>query len=224
MLIQKTLIIMAVIFFSALIKLNFDFGKSQLIALYTSLFDTTLESEAQDELSGQTYLYPIANGPRPTVTPVPVAKNTVPILSSRLYIPSLGISAPIVFEPTTLEKRIYSALERGVVHYADTPVPGSTGTSIILGHSSAYSWYKGKYGQIFSQLSKLGPGDIITIEKEPGQQLTYQVTKSLIFSPKDNNDFELRELESTTGSSLVLMTCWPTGTNAKRIAVRADLI
>lgn len=38
------------------------------------------------------------------------------------------------------------------------------------------------------------------------------------------DDYALRELESTDGPSIVLMTCWPTGTNAKRVAVRADLI
>ena len=140
-----------------------------------------------------------------------------------LQIPSLGIKAPIIFEPSTDENKIYKSLEKGVVHYSETPKPGKAGTSIILGHSSAYSWYKGDYGSIFSRLSKLKTGDVILIDAD-GQKLSYEVAKFLIFSPKTENDFELRELESTDDSSIVLMTCWPTGTNAKRIAVRADLI
>lgn len=140
-----------------------------------------------------------------------------------LQIPSLGIKAPIVFEPSTDENVIYKSLEKGIVHYSETPRPGEKGVSIILGHSSAYSWYRGDYGSIFSQISKLKDGDVILIDSG-SQKLSYEVSRSIIFSPKTETDFELRELELANGSSIVLMTCWPTGTNAKRIAVRADLI
>ena len=145
------------------------------------------------------------------------------IIGFQLEIPSLSITAPIVFEPTTKADNIYKQLEKGVVHYASTPVPGEPGTAIILGHSSHYPWYKGNYGYVFASLAQLKNGDTFKIEKN-GQVLKYKVDRLLIFSPKDTNNPELASLEKTNGSSIILMTCWPNGTNAKRVAVRADLI
>lgn len=191
--------------------------------------------ENGEDINGQTSLFPISGDFAGSKAEKPKSQNTqnirprlavadsVPMTGLKLSIPVIGVQAPIILEPTINEDRIYKKLESGVVHYATTPLPGEPGTSIILGHSSAYPWYKGNYGSIFSQISKLKAGDIINIEKN-GQMLSYRVSRSIIFSPKMDNDFELRELESTSGSSLVLMTCWPTGTNAKRVAIRADLI
>lgn len=173
-----------------------------------------------------THAFPISPEKAPTVKETP---ETTPKLineiktSSYLTIPILGISAPIIFEPTKNEDRIYKQLEKGVVHYAGTPLPGQSGTAIILGHSSVYPWYKGKYGYVFSSLSKLQNGDIIKIEKN-GIFANYRVSGSLTFSPQSADDYQLRGLELTNGSAIVLMTCWPNGTNAKRIAVWADLI
>lgn len=177
-----------------------------------------------EESLASTYIFPISPDKASMVKEAP--KTTPKIITksgSYLTIPVLGISAPIVFEATTIESRIYNQLEKGVVHYAETPLPGQAGTAIILGHSSVYPWYKGKYGYIFSSLSKLKNGDIIKIEKN-GSLLSYRVSNSLTFSPQSADDYKLRGLEFTEGSSIVLMTCWPNGTNVKRVAVRADLI
>ena len=207
--------------------LNSEFIGAELKNLAGSIGIINNESGiSEEEIAGDAKLFPISGG-KVAATKKTISEtvtHVVPVKASyQLSISAIGISdVPIIFEPTTYENRIYSALERGVVHYAKTPSPGESGTSIIIGHSSAYPWYKGKYGSIFSNLSKLKTGDVISVEKN-GKVLNYTIAKSLIFSPESADDFELRELEATSGSSIVLMTCWPTGTNAKRIAVRADL-
>lgn len=193
--------------------------------IYSFTWNFSMESGAEITFKEQVNLFPISAA---KISQVKIEQSvplqiTTPVSPFYLKIPVLGVEAPIIFEATVSENRIYSALEKGVVHYAETPAPGSSGTSVIIGHSSAYPWYQGKYGYIFSRLSELHQGDIIIVKKN-NETLSYRVTKTLIFSPKDNNDYELNELGSTEGSSLVLMTCWPNGTNAKRIAVRADLI
>lgn len=213
--ILKTILISCAVFMASYVWFNFEL---------------LLDKQSQNDLARasivSTHAFPISPEKVPTIKETP---ETTPNLinemktSSYLTIPSLGISAPIIFEPTTVEDRIYKQLEKGVVHYAGTPLPGQSGTAIILGHSSVYPWYKGKYGYIFSSLSKLKNGDIIKIEKN-GIFANYRVSGSLIFSPKSADDYQLRGLELTNGSAIVLMTCWPNGTNAKRIAVRADLI
>jgi len=143
--------------------------------------------------------------------------------SSWISIPSLNVKAPIIFEKSVDPKKIYERLEDGVVHYSSTPLPGDDGVSVILGHSSAYPWYKGNYGSVFALLDKLNYGDEIRIYKD-GKQLIYGVSEALIFSPFSPDTKKLEKIEQTNGSSIVLLSCWPVGSNTKRIAVKADLL
>lgn len=142
---------------------------------------------------------------------------------ARLVIDSIGIDAPIVFEVASDEKSVYRHLEYGVVHYSDTPKPGPDGVSVILGHSSAYPWYKGAFGSVFALLSKLKPGDKFYVQYEDGRLFIYEIERSLVFNPF-GNDERLREIEQSKKPSLVLLSCWPVGTNYRRIAVQANLI
>ena len=139
-----------------------------------------------------------------------------------LEIPSLGVRAPIVLEKSLDPNKIFDRLEDGVVHYSGSSLPGQKGAAIILGHSSAYPWYKGKYGSVFALLGRLKTGDRIIINSGE-KTLVYEVKESLIFNPPFKNT-GLERLTAADGSSIILISCWPVGTNYKRIAVRADLI
>ena len=150
--------------------------------------------------------------------PLPVNRD----YSYSLEIPVLGVKAPIVMEPKTSESVILSDLVNGVVHYGTTPLPGESGASVILGHSSAYPWYKGKYGSVFALLGKLKTGDMIYIYKD-GKPMAFKVSNSLIFIPLSNSK-SISQFEKTDGSSIILLSCWPVGTNYKRIAIKADLV
>ena len=140
-----------------------------------------------------------------------------------LIIPKLGISAPIVFGVESDENTILKNLENGVVHYSDSPKPGLDGLSIILGHSSAYPWYRGAYGSVFSLLGKLEPGDNFSVQYSDGRKFNFAVKQSVVFSPFDN-DSRLAHFDQADNPTLILVSCWPVGTNYKRIAVQAELI
>ncbi len=140
-----------------------------------------------------------------------------------LIIEKIGVSAPIVFGSSNDNTAILNNLENGVVHYSDTPKPGLEGVSLILGHSSAYPWYKGHYGSVFALLGKLNPGDKFSVLYADGRVFNFIVKQSLVFSPF-GNDARLTAIEKTPGSSIVLVSCWPIGTNYKRIAIQAELI
>lgn len=151
--------------------------------------------------------------------------SKLPITNSKVYtlkIPAIGVEAPIVLEKRTDQDSIFKSLEKGVVHFVDSPLPGQKGASIILGHSSAYPWYKGGYGSIFALLGKLKTGDLFYVENGD-QVLTYQIKNSLIFNPLSDNS-KIDEFAKTDGSAIILISCWPVGTNYQRIAVRAELI
>lgn len=141
--------------------------------------------------------------------------------SITLQIPSLNVEAPIIREPSLNLDQIFKRLEDGVVLYGGTSVPGEKGTSIILGHSSAYPWYQGNYGSVFALLGKLAAGDKIYVNKN-GKVLVYKVSESLIFHPFENDE-RVNQLEETNSSSIILVSCWPVNTNWKRIAIKADL-
>ncbi len=157
-------------------------------------------------------------------------KTHLPISSSKIdsslgfiiEIPEIRTTAPIVLEQSVNPDTILSRLEDGVVHFADSPLPGEKGTAVILGHSSAYPWYKGHYGSVFALLGKLKIGDLFYI-KNGDTVLTYKVSGSLVFNPL-SKDPKINQLGDTTGSAIVLVSCWPVGTNYQRIAIRADLI
>ncbi|MEK7525842.1 MAG: sortase [Patescibacteria group bacterium] len=143
--------------------------------------------------------------------------------NARLVIDSLGVNAPIVFDVPPDNDIIYKNLERGVVHYSNSVKPGQPGAAVVLGHSSAYPWYKGKYGSVFALISKLKPGDKFYVQYEDGRLFVYSVRQSIIFNPF-KPDGRLSQLETTDRSSIVLVSCYPVGTNYLRIAVQADVV
>lgn len=158
---------------------------------------------------------------------LPLSENVKPKplpSSANLVIDSIGVRAPIVFDVPDNNDLIYSSLEKGVVHYTNTSKPGETGAAIVLGHSSAYPWYKGKYGAVFALLNKLKIGDRFYVQYSDNRTFVYEMKQAIIFNPFDTNDQRLAAIESESGSSIVLISCFPVGTNYKRIAVQAQLV
>jgi len=136
-------------------------------------------------------------------------------LPQRLIIPSLGIDVPIVLAESSDESALQGVLERGVVLWPDSASLGEKGTMIILGHSSAYPWYKGAYGSVFSLLNKLGENDEIFVLSAK-KKYVYKVIGKEINLP-ENLNIEKQEEESM----LYLLSCWPIKTNWKRIVIKA---
>jgi len=136
-------------------------------------------------------------------------------IPQRIIIPSLGVDAPIVFPEDTSESALQSTLEKGVAFWPESSFPEQKGTMIILGHSSAYPWYRGNYGSIFSLLNKLNQGDEIWIFS-PQKKYVYLVIDKDIQFPKD-----LKIENQNTQSILYLLSCWPINTDWKRLAVKA---
>lgn len=142
-------------------------------------------------------------------------KNKSYQIPQRIIISKLGVDAPIVWPENTGESAMQNALEKGVIFWPESSFPGERGTMIILGHSSAYPWYKGNYGSIFSLLNKLEPNDEILIFS-PEKKYVYLVTEKNIQFPKD-----LKIEDQNTQAILYLLSCWPINTDWKRLAVKA---
>lgn len=135
-------------------------------------------------------------------------------------IPALKISVPLIFSKS--DATVMTDLQNGVIHFPATVLPGEIGTSYISGHSSNYSWAKGSYNRVFDTLGNLKKYDSVTISATDinGKPVKfhYVVMASEIFKPDDQ-----RQFASIGKSTIALSTCWPIGTNQKRLVVFAHL-
>lgn len=133
-----------------------------------------------------------------------------------IFIPAIGVRAPIIGGTFTVAE-VNDALKKGVALWPGSVGIGNKGASIFLGHSSAPFSYSGKYATVFSRLGDLEQGD--TIELWLGGILyEYRVRDRIIVNPRANKT----ELLSSSGQTLLLVSCWPLGTDWNRIVVRAD--
>lgn len=160
---------------------------------------------------GQYYFFRPSNTVS-TVVPV----DTPPVDSVRLHIPKIDVDAPVVYdERSYLEEKIQKALERGVVHYGTTAMPGQAGNIVLLGHSSGQLWTPGDYKFVFTMLEKLSVNDRIFLEYK-GTRYIFSVTDSKVVPPSD-----LSVAQHTPEPQLTLITCTPVGTDTNRLVVTA---
>lgn len=133
-----------------------------------------------------------------------------------ISIDGLGIRAPIIRDVDPSNSEEYEqALMSGVALMAGTALPGEeNGNVFIFGHSSANN--NAKYGKIFADLNDLESGDEIKIHFNQ-EEYRYSVNEKRII---EKDDFSV--LEKTGAEQLTLMTCWPPGTDDKRLVVISE--
>jgi LPXTG-site transpeptidase (sortase) family protein len=132
-----------------------------------------------------------------------------------LEIPKIGVLVPLIMTDSN-EKDLEAKLNRGVVIFPDSALPGQSGQTIILGHSAPPNWPKIKYDWVFSRLNELEEKDEIKVYFN-NREYNYYV-KNKIFLEKDE---EIPNYSTDSGNTLLLISCWPPGKNLKRIVVEA---
>ena len=137
----------------------------------------------------------------------------------QILIPALNIQAPIVIPQTHDAKKIHQDLDRGVVYYPGSSLPGEVGKVIILGHSAPPDWPNIRYDRVFSNIMKLQKGNEIKLIFR--QHLyPYQVIEKHIFTKSEEETFFAQK---TNQKLLILSTCYPPGKDLKRFLVVAEL-
>lgn len=159
----------------------------------------------------------IANGYDPDA---PGDSNIKPRVE--ISIAKISISAPMIWSKSEKEQDMLKELENGLGHYFKTSAPGQLGNMIVSGHSSNYLWAKGDYNHVFKDLDNLEKGDVITATtfQKNGKVIIYRyvVSEKFVTVPNDARIFENSE-----NPILTLSTCWPIGTNFRRLIVKAEL-
>lgn len=159
--------------------------------------------------------------PSRTVTSTPIISSTAPISTApEVLIPKINVQIPVVYTvPTADESQVEAALENGVVHYADTAMPGQNGNVVIVGHSSNNIFNPGKYKFAFVLLSHMEVGDTFYLQKD-GVRYTYQIFDKKIVKPNDVSVLGLNARPATA----TLITCDPPGTSTNRLVVIGEQI
>ncbi len=137
-----------------------------------------------------------------------------------LYLPKIDTRTPIIVPADGSTKAILAGMEGGVSIYPDSaPISEKVGRSVILGHSSRASWYRGNYATVFALLPQMKVGDKFFVLSK-NQKLTYEVFAVSYMTPDATN----AELSKPTNFAEVdLITCYPIGHASKRNLVQAKL-
>lgn len=154
--------------------------------------------------------------PSRTITSTPIISDNAAISPNpEIIIPKINVQIPVVYGVNTInETSIENALENGVVHYADTALPGQNGNLVIVGHSSNNIFNKGHYKFAFVLLSRIDKGDTFYLERD-GKRYTYQVYEKKIVRPTDVSVLAPADKPAVA----TLITCDPPGTSTNRLVV-----
>lgn len=135
-----------------------------------------------------------------------------------LVLQKIDVDVPIIIDVDGSNKKQYfEALKKGVAQMKNTAKPGENGNVFIFGHSSGLQNY-GDFKAIFARLNDLEKNDEVTIYSD-GKRYDYIVDDKKIVVPT----YTEATLQRKNEKKLTLMTCWPIGTNAKRLIVVAYL-
>ncbi len=141
-----------------------------------------------------------------------------------LTLGKINVAAPMVWSQSEDEKTMLEDLKNGVIHFPKTAAPGQNGNMVVSGHSSNYVWIAGKYNYVFKNLNDLAAGDLVDVKtvQKNGRVIVYHYKINgfkKIVAPDDPVIFE-----NTSAPTMTLSTCWPLGTNLRRLIVKADLV
>lgn len=111
-------------------------------------------------------------------------------------------------------------LNKSLIHWGGSAIPGDYGTAVVFGHSSLVWLYNPKdYYTIFSKLPELNLGDDIYFNVG-NATYRYKVEEMRVTSPDDLSVLE----QKYDDRYVTLITCVPPGTYLKRLVVKARMV
>lgn len=137
-----------------------------------------------------------------------------------IVIPKIFLQEKVVanVDPTNRESYL-PALRMGIAHAAGTELPGGGGLGYYFAHSSGMNVLSPQKEAAFYLLGKLDVGDEVQVYNY-GKKYGYKVKETRIVEAGDLTFLE----EWKVGEKIVLQTCWPIGTSAKRLLVMAERV
>lgn len=138
-----------------------------------------------------------------------------------LIIPKIQANEKVVadvnpFNPIEYQK----ALKEGVAHARGSSRPGEKGNVFLFAHSSDNFYSLGRTNTVFFLLNKLEAGDsfLVVFEKKI---FPYRVLEKKVVAAEAVEYLE-KEESADQSEGITLMTCWPPGTDYRRLIVKGE--
>lgn len=155
----------------------------------------TRPNDAEIPVNLRPLMQSLANLPIPT----PGVEQAV-----RIEIPAIKIDAPVV------QGDGWEQLKKGVAQHIGSADPGQSGNVVLSAHDDVY-------GELFRDLDKLQPGDLVVLYTQQ-KQYTYVVDRSELVEPS-----AVEVMASTGAPTVTLISCYPYLVDKQRIVVFARL-
>ncbi len=143
---------------------------------------------------------------------------------NRIIIPSIGVDAPLVdtnysnTQEMMYEENFEEELYEWVVNYPFTPDPDESWNTFVFGHTSYYWRKDNPYWEVFARMWQLSNNDKIKVIREWNLH-EYKVTKEKIMRPAEVTNFYEQHKHK---DAITLMWCYPIGSDAQRILIKAE--
>lgn len=132
--------------------------------------------------------------------------------SYTISIPKLSIRDAVV-------STVNYDLDKHLVNYPGTGIPGENGNAVIFGHSTLPQLFNPKdYKKIFATAYSLAVGDEFSVTRS-GVTYKYKIFSITVVDPSDTSVFS----QNYDTSYVTLVTCTPPGTTWKRLIIKARL-
>jgi LPXTG-site transpeptidase (sortase) family protein len=165
-----------------------------------------------------------------TITQIPIIPTPTPVAvveqqnEYTITIPKILAFSNIVDNVSPFNREEYlKVLESDVVAQAkDTAKPGSGlgKMTYLFAHSTTESLNMLRKNAVFYLLGELNNNDVIFIDKN-GKNYTYRVYRQLVV---EANQIQYLNYSDPKKELLILQTCWPIGTNWKRLLIFAERV
>lgn len=173
------------------------------------------------------YIYrqkPVEQVPVPTVTPYPTAQPVVEPDDFGIQIPKILAGAKIVPNVSAFNETEYGeVLENDdVAHAKGSALPGTGNgkTVYIFAHSTHQGINMVRRNAVFYLLGELQAGDPIFITYH-GRVYTYRVYTERVVNASEVQYLQYADPDKEV---LIMQTCWPIGTDWKRLLVFAEKV
>jgi LPXTG-site transpeptidase (sortase) family protein len=182
-----------------------------VLGVYLPVIAAELRYRAQSTRQSFEAVVPSGFLPQLSYVPLPTWVN-----GYALEIPKIDLREAVLEAVDTEDEKGYmEALKSGVAHAKGTGLPGEESTQYYFAHSSGLPFW-GERAVVFALLNRLEKGDEVLIYRE-NLKYRYLVTDKWVVSP-----YQVDWLTSKgITEQVVLQTCWPIGTNWKRLLVIA---
>lgn len=216
-------------------KLFFNLGTSfvlistvLIIYLYQPLFDSWLKYKQINKYTDSQTNLVTKTPPTPTIVPtLEVEEETIKLIDNNEFvieIPKIGAKTEIVADVSPVDKNEYLQVLKNnkVAHssYSTLPGRGKGSMTYLFAHSTEQSIQTMRKNSVFYLLGELDKDDKILINYQ-GEIIEYTVYMKKIVTAKE---FEYLTYSDSNKEVLILQTCWPIGTNWKRLLVFAQRI